>query len=348
MFQINTAIASNVWDAWLKKQPHTVFIQSSQYGDFYRAMGERSWIWGIMNEAGDLIGGSLMVSVHARRGNFILLPYGPMFASSMTVSEREEALALFVKELREFARREGYAFIRCSPFLPNNREWQAAFGHHGFRPAPLHVLAEYNWLLDITKSEDELLMAMEKNHRNLIRRCQKEGVRIDISTSLEALADFNQLLDVTAARQKFFRFPVKYVEREFNAFASHGEAAVIRGYLADGTLDTAAVFMFYGTMSCYRHAASNLTDKKIPTSYLVQWAAIQEAKRRGCTIHNFWGIAPPQAGKDHPFYGLTHFKAGFGGYAYNLLPCHDLPLSSRYWLTWVVEKIRSVRRGFSS
>src|SRR3989338_6281779 len=340
-------IDPQLWNVFLKKQIFTIFVQSPDYGDFYRSMSEKAWIWGIVDESNNLVGGSLIVSVHARRGNFIFVPYGPIFDSELTEDELKTAFDIFIKELQLFAHKEKYDFIRCSPFFADTPNWREAFSQRGFRLAPMHILAEYTWLLDITKSEDELLKGMEKNHRNLIRRCEKEGIRVDISVTSEALVDFNDLLDATALRQNFHRFPIEYIKKEFFSFALRGEAVVIRAYLPDGTLDTAGIFMFYGTMSCYRHAASKLTDKKIHTSYSVQWTAIQEAKRRGCTRHNFWGIAPPDADSSHPFYGLTHFKKGFGGQPYALLPCHDLPISWRYWFTWFVEKIRSVKRGFA-
>ena len=65
------------------------------------------------------------------------------------------------------------------------------------------------------------------------------------------------------------------------------------------------------------------------------------------TLYNFWGIAPETASKDHPFFGITHYKKGFGGYQRDIVHCHDIVLSSRYYLTWIVETIRSKKRGFS-
>lgn len=344
-YRIQQISDTEAWEKFVEKQTYTIFVQSSHYADFYRTMGEQAYIWGVYR--GDvLIAGSLVVTVHARRGNFLFLPYGPLFDTALTQDEQKEVFGLFMAELRNFAKENSYNFIRCSPFLPNTANWQKTFKKAGFVRSAMHILAEHTWLLDITPSEETLLANMEKNHRNLIRRCQKEGVKITISTEPEALADFNTLLDITASRQHFHRFSKKYVQDEFSSFAHHGEAVVVRAYLNDGTLDTAAVFMFYKTMSCYRHAASRLTDKKISTSYLVQWAALQEAKKRGCVVHNFWGIAPPNARKNHPFFGLTHFKKGFGGAGYDVLPCHDLPVRCCYWITWCIEKIRSIKRGF--
>ena len=35
-----------------------------------------------------------------------------------------------------------------------------------------------------------------------------------------------------------------------------------------------------------------------PASYLLQWRAIQDALKRGDSIYNFWGIAPPALSPD--------------------------------------------------
>lgn len=340
-------LAPQVWEEFLLQQPYTIFVQSPAYAEFYRDMDESGQIWGIYNENDQLVAGTLIISVHARRGNFWLLPYGPVFAE-FDQEKCSEVCAFLVKSLRTEAKQAGMDFVRVSPFwsTTNTTAWEC-LRKNKFVRSPLHILAENTWLLDISPSEEELLKGMEKNHRNLIKRCEKEGVRIEISTDPEAVEEFNRMHDVTVKRHNFHRFPDGYVRKEFKALSPE-HAAVIKAYLPDGTLDAVGIFMFYGNMSCYRHAASLMSNKYLPTSYAVQWAAIKEAKKRGCTIHNFWGIAPPGAPKTHPFLGITHFKKGFGGYELDLIPCHDIPVRPKYYFTWLIEKIRSIRRGFSS
>lgn len=328
------------WEQFVQKQLYTLFVQSNRYGDFYTATGESSWIFGIY-ENGQLIGGSLVVSTHARRGNFLYLPYGPI----LPLGREGESLSAFVSVVSVFAQEKKYAFLRMSPFLHETEATKALFKNLGFRSAPMHILAETTWLLDISKSEEEILSAMNKNHRNLIRRCEREGVKVVHSTDTDGLKDLNALLDHTGKKHGFVRFSKQYLEKEFNAFAPD-MVEIFRAYLPTGELDAAAEFMFFGTMACYRHSASLNLNHKLPTSYLIQWEAIKEAKRRGMMWYNFWGIAPPTAGREHPFHGITHFKTGFGGEQMDLLHCHDLPLSFSYWINWVVETFRRVKRGF--
>lgn len=331
------------WENFVLSQPYTLFMQSASYGEFYKSINEDFWVFGIY-EKNILIGGSLVVSVHAKRGNFLFLPYGPI----LPLDKKLESLKLLTNNLFNFAKKNKYDFVRVSPFLNDDQENKKIFREAGYRSAPMHILAETTWILNLDVSHHDLLMGMNKNHRNLIHRCEREKVEVKKFNYDTALEDFNKLHDITAERHNFHRFSKNYVNKEFSAFSKNNQALVLHAYLADGTLDSSAVIMYYGNMAAYRHGASLGSDKKIPTSYLLQWEAIKEAKERGCKWYNFWGIAPEGAHFSHPFYGITHFKKGFGGAQKNLLHCQDLLVSKNYWFNWLIEMIRKEKRGFNA
>jgi lipid II:glycine glycyltransferase (peptidoglycan interpeptide bridge formation enzyme) len=52
-----------------------------------------------------------------------------------------------------------------------------------------------------------------------------------------------------------------------------------------------------------------------------------------------WGIARKES-KEHPWYGLTQFKKGFGGQLIKLPPTTDYPFSFKYWFNYIYEKIK--------
>ncbi len=328
------------WEQFFCTQPFTPFVQSGRYIDFYKHLSEDGFILGIY-EKDTIIGGSVVVTTHAKRGSFLYLPYGPLLPAQQT----SEALGLFLKFLTDYGREKKFDFIRVSPFLDETLTTKNLFETHGFRSAPMHVLAENTWLLDVTPSEDVLLQNMNKNHRNLIRRCEREGVIIKQTTLPSHLSGLSDLLDITAKRHGFRRFSAEYIEQEFKSYLPD-HVVLFESFLPDGTLDGAAVIMFYHTMAAYRHSASLGLNSKLPTSYLLQWRVIQEAKKRGMHWYNFWGIAPEGSSSEHPFFGITHFKKGFGGIKKDLLHCHDYPLTYRYWLNWMVETLRRFKRGF--
>jgi len=83
---------------------------------------------------------------------------------------------------------------------------------------------------------------------------------------------------------------------------------------------------------------------KFSIPYLLQWEAIKEAKHRGCKIYDFWGFTDPKLYPQHPWAGPTLFKMGFGGQSYEYLKTQDLPLSIKYWLIFIFEQIRKLKR----
>jgi len=332
------------WDAFVMSGPYTLFVQSADYAAFYALLGESSWIFGIFDEHNTLIGGSLVLSTHAKRGNFLYLPYGPVIA--LNGKEEHAAFHTLTETLVSFARANNYRFIRVSPFFEASTTYKNMFAQEGYRSAPMHILAETTWMLDITPDEQTLFASMKKNHRNLIRRCERDGVRVEKRTDDAALDILHTLLDATKKRHNFTPFSRSYIDNEFKQFATHGRACIFVAYLPDGTIDSCAIIMFYGNTAVYRHSGSLNKNKKLPTSYLVQWHVIGEAKKRGMKWYNFWGIAPDDAPQNHPFKGITHFKTGFGGEKKELLHCQDLVVSRLYWINWIVERLRSMRRGF--
>jgi len=343
-YKIKEIISEDEWNAFNASLEYSLFVQSSRYIDFYKETNEKGWIFGIYDED-TLIGGSVCVTVRAKRGSFLFLPYGPVLLDKYKGQSKEIYSALFYS-LKELSKKEHLSFIRVSPFKKYAEETMIDFLSIGFKRAPLHILAENTWLLDVSPSEEILFGNMKKNHRNLISRCEREGVIVKRTKDSEGLKNLDRLLDITAKRHGFVRFSSSYISKEFHAFADTNEAMIYEAYLPDGQLDSVAIIMRHGTMAAYRHSASLNIDKKLPTSYVLQWEVIKDAKKLGMKYYNFWGIAPAEAKENHPFYGITHFKKGFGGFDLDLIPCIDLPVNYKYWFSWIIETFRRIKRGF--
>src|SRR3989338_5825295 len=141
----------SLWDIFVCSQVYTLFVQSAHYGKFYEAIGEHYWIF-CLYDGETIVGGSLVLSVHAKRGNFLYIPYGPILDYS-----KQEQVTHFFYALREFAKEKKYDFIRVSPFIDDTPENKKIFADQGYRSAPMHLLAETTWMLDITDTEETLL-----------------------------------------------------------------------------------------------------------------------------------------------------------------------------------------------
>ena len=327
-----------IWDDFVTSAPDHTFLHSWNWGEFNEQMGDKIWRMGVYD--GDkIIAAALIIRVHARRGNFLFVPHGPLS------SENQDPKSVFselIKKLKELARKESVSFIRISPLLQDSEENRKLFKELGFRPAPIHMHAEITWTLDLAPSEEELIKNMRKTTRNLIRRAERDGVKITISTDESDIEQFMKLYGETSERHSFTPFSSKYLKTQLAVFARDNSIAIFNAWY-DNEILASAIVVFYGKSAYYHHGAS--IPSKIPAAYLLQWEAIKEAKKRGHKYYNFWGIVPENAPKNHPWTGITLFKKGFGGFETDYVHAQDLQLSPMYWVNWAVEIVRRHRRN---
>lgn len=325
------------WESFVQEQAETPFFQSWQWGEVQRRLDQRILRLGLFANS-ELKGIVQIIKVVAKRGTFYHLRHGPLF--EVWNWDWFDRLTSKVKEL---ALDDHIDFLRVSPLIANDSKNIDSFRQRGFRDSPVHNMdGEIAWVLDLESSEAELLANMRKTTRYLVRRAMKMGVTIVIESGELAIKEFLRLYHATARRQHFV--PHRGIAEEIHLF---GRDDNTRLYFAQyqGKLLAAALIIFYGNQAVYHHSATAQEIKDVPASYLLQWEAIREAKRRGLQRYNFWGVVPP--GKsDHPWYGLSLFKMGFGGRLVEYLHAQDLPLSSRYLKTYMVESFFRIRKGY--
>lgn len=348
-----------IWENFLLECEEKTFLDSWNWGEFQKMMGNKIWRLGIYNKEQrtinneQLISVALVIKVIAKRGTFLFIPHGPDVDCKLQVANcKFEVLKILLEELKKIAKEENCSFIRISPIWKRNEENIKIFRELGFREAPIHIHPELTWELDIRLSEEEILMGMRKTTRYLIRQAQKiKEIEIIKSENLEDIEKFNNLYQATVDRHHFVPFSLDYLKNEFLAFSKDNQISIFLGKYK-GELIASAIIIFWSGFGFYHQGASLLKYPKIPVSYLLQWEAIKEAKKRGCKKFNFWGIAPAISNFKlqisnlrHPWWGLTLFKMGFGGYKKEYVKTQDFPLSKKYWLTFLFEKLRKTKRG---
>jgi len=328
-------------DFVLSCRPNT-FLHSWEWGQVQVKSGEKVRYLGIYQED-EQIGAALVITVNAKRGRHYLIPHGPLFKQDDHPS-RVELFNELITYLRQQAQPDSTVAVKIAPLLIDNEENRQLFKNLRFRPAPLHVHAELTWVLDIDQSEDQLLQAMRKTTRHAIIKAERNGVEVSISTNPADIDRFWPLYKTTKSRHHFIPFPKSFIQSQLDEFGQANRFFIVIAS-HQGQDVAAAIFIHFGGTVYYYHGASVKTPSSIPATQLLQWRAIQEAKRRGATKFNFWGISPANK-PNHPFAGITTFKKGFGGQALNYLHAQDMPLSIQYWKLWVIESYRKLRRGF--
>ncbi len=331
IMEIKEITNRDIWENFLLTKKEKTFLNSWNWGEFQKKQEDKVWRLGIYNN--ELVSLALVIKIKARRGTFFFLPH--------CLINKEEHLKVLLDYLKKLAKKEKASFIRIAPLLERNETNNNLF--KGFKKAPIHMHPELTWELDISKNEEKILSEMRKNTRYLIRRADKnKDIEIVKSSDINDLKKFNQVYKETARRHSFVPFSLDYLEKQFSCFSD--DIVIFLGKYKEEVISSAVMIYWQGT-GYYHHGASlsKYNSNKIPISYLLQWEAIKEGKARDCLKYNFWGIAPTN-NKNHPWAGLTLFKRGFGGYRKDYVETKDLPLSLTYYLTYLFEKIRKVKR----
>lgn len=345
--QVKEIQDKNIWDHFVVPLAVNTFLQSWEWKRVQESDGENVFMLGFYDEE-NLVAVALVILVHAKRGNYFLVPHGP-------IVKDEKYLKDVLQELKEYCERivsppyqggarggQSAVALRIAPLSLNTPEHTKLFQELQFRDAPMHVHAELTWVLDISKPEQEIVSGMRKTTRHAIKKAEQAGVQVEIIADASGLERFWPLYEQTTTRHGFTAFKKELIASQAEEFGKTGSMFfAIASY--DGVDTAGAMFIQYGDTVFYYHGASIKTS--VPAAQLLQWRAMQEAKKRGATRYNFWGIAREDE-PNHPFAGITVFKKGFGGYAVDLLHAQDFPLSWKYWPMWMLEMFRKKKRGF--
>ncbi|MCK4891156.1 MAG: peptidoglycan bridge formation glycyltransferase FemA/FemB family protein [Candidatus Pacebacteria bacterium] len=341
--QIQEIDNKSMWESFIQENAKSTFLQSWNWGEFNKNTGEKIWRLGIFDNK-KIIAVALIIKVNAKRGSFLFVPHGPIIKVFGTQYSVFSILNELFNYLKDLGKKEKSGFLRISSIFENTVESLKIFKSYGFKNAPIHMMhPETTWLLDITKPEDEILKDMRKTHRNLIRRAVKDGVEIIQSTDEKYLKAFYSIYMETVQRHKFVPFSYNYIKSEIDAFKNDDQISIFSAKY-NGKIISSAIILFYGNQAFYHHGASSSEYNKIPSSYLILWEAIKEARKRNREIFNFYGIVENKP--KHPWAGLSKFKKGFGGYQKELLHCQDFPLNKKYMAAWIVETVRKIKRGY--
>ncbi len=353
-FKIKKIENKEIWENFLLECGEKTFLQSWNWGELQQKMGNKIWRLGIFDN-NELISVVLIIKIIAKRGTFLLIQHGPNIKNPKSEilnpkqiqNSKFEILNSLFKKLKEIAKEEKASFIRIASLLEKSEENNKLFRHFGFRNAPMHANAyEATWKLDLTIPENEIFKNMRKTTRYLIRQALKEkDIIIEKSQKIEDAEIYQKLNQETAKRQKFVPFSFEFIKNEFEAFSKENQALWFFGKYK-GEIMAAALILFWSRIGFYHQAALSIKcPSKIPLSCLLQWEAIKEAKKRSCLLYDFWGYVNPKENPNHPWAGPTLFKMGFGGYKKEYLKTRDFPLSKKYWLIYLFEKLRKTKRG---
>lgn len=320
------------WQEIVKRFPEANFLQSPAYGKMNELLGAK-----VIEEDFGKKGRALMIVRNAKRGRYLEIPCGPL----LDYKDKQAIKDAFTK-IAEIAKREKCVFVRVRPQLINTPENLRILADLGLKKSPMHLAAEHTVIVDLTKSEEELLSNMRRQTRYEVRRASKQGIIVEKNNSEETFKEFRRVQAETAKRQSFVPPNLKTLLAEREALGD--KITIYTAKTADGRPIAYGMIIKDGEEGDYYEAASTDLHRKMPGAYALLWQAMRDLKNEGYKRFNLWGIAPPGQ-PNHRYAGVTTFKTGFGGEVVEYAPAHDLVISKmRYLADFAFETLRKKRR----
>jgi lipid II:glycine glycyltransferase (peptidoglycan interpeptide bridge formation enzyme) len=258
-------------------------------------------------------------------------------------------LPLPFKKIDELASSENAIFVKLEPAIETKNITAAStlnlLKGYGFAQDRWSLNPTKTIVVDLTKSEEELLKGMEKDTRYNVHLAIRKGVVVKETNNFE---EFKNLYFQTAARKRFWPAK-KELEALWKVFSKEKAASILTAFYqneplastlllyinkahlgAKATQDARepksspcngrrtrsvllSVAKSFSYVASYYHAASAVENRKVMAPYLLLWEAIRFLKKKGCTSFDLEGIYDSRIPSTKGWKGFTLFKKGFGG-----------------------------------
>ena len=319
------------WDNWELARKPAEFLQSWDWGEFQRQSGK------------DVL--RLQVVENGKvgwqgQGFAHLLGFGWKYLYVPRFIAFDMELTSVIKYCKE----NFFSFIRIEPsnlLRPTS---------YVLRPTK-NRQPQNTLILDISKTEEQLLAAMHEKTRYNIRLAEKKGVVIK---SEKDAGVFWQLNLATTERDKFKSHPKEYYKKMLENNFCHQLTAYYPFGSAQGKPIAAILLTVFGDTITYLHGVSGNEQRNLMAPYFLQLEGIKLGKKLGCQYYDFGGIAPDAKigattcfndfcwPANHPWTGITRFKAGFGGERRDYPMAMDVVLSE--WRYEVYRIFKNIKR----
>ncbi|MBI3984362.1 MAG: peptidoglycan bridge formation glycyltransferase FemA/FemB family protein [Candidatus Levybacteria bacterium] len=246
-------------------------------------------------------------------------------------------------DLYKIGKNNNCIFIQIEPNV--EKVGERKYNFKNFYPSAHPIFTKYNFVLDLTKSEEELLKNMSQKTRYNIRLAQKKGVEVIEDNSDKGFEQYLKLTRETTQRQKFFAHNEKYHKTLWETFKNknHKEFSIhlLKAVYKNQTLATWVLFVLGDTLY-YPYGASSDKYREVMASNLVMWEAIKFGKKLGLKTFDMWGAANVVDPKpDNIYYGFHRFKQGYGPRHVEYIGSFDLVINKNLYFAYkVLDKIR--------
>jgi lipid II:glycine glycyltransferase (peptidoglycan interpeptide bridge formation enzyme) len=244
-----------------------------------------------------------------------------------------------LEELKRIGRINNFIFIQLEPNILKNSNLKLKTSN--LQPSFHPLFTKFTFILNISKSEEELLKSFHSKTRYNIRVATKHNVEVMERNSKEAFDEYLRLTKETTMRQKFFAHTFSYHTKMWETLKTKSKEQKTKNdnlsahlltatYKPDGekeeTLVSWILFVFHNYLY-YPYGASSTKYRNVMASNLIMWEAIKFGKKLGLEYFDMWGALGPEPDTKDPWYGFHKFKEGYGATLTEFVGSYDLVIN---------------------
>ena len=255
-----------------------------------------------------------------------------------------------IHELKQIGKSENCILIQLEPNIIDTEGSKAEIKNLGLISAAHPLLTKYTFILDLTKSEEELLKNMHPKTRYNIRVAEKKGVKITEDNSNKSFEAYLKLTKETTTRQKFYAHSENYHRLMWETLKTENDNE-LTAHLFTATYNkeilVAWIVFVLGDTLYYPYGASSSNYREVMASNLMMWEVIKFGKKLGLKQFDMWGAMGPNPDTKDPWYGFHRFKEGYGGKLTEFIGSFDLVINRKMYIAYqIVDKLRWAILGF--
>lgn len=360
---------SSIWNSIVSRLPNPHFLQTYEWGQVKAKYG---WtplyaVWDVDGESKVERDSDLLSTFHlpvaaalilkrqiiragfAARLSVLYTPRGPLLDwTNAALKDR------VLDDLQSLAKKHGAIFLKVDPDVslgtglpgseagipdPSGEVVVSELKRRGWRSSSDQIQFRNTVVIDLKRSEEELLARMKQKTRYNIRLAQRKGVSLRVGKQ-DDLSMLYEMYAETSLRDGFVIRDAEYYRMVWTTFMKNARVPVSNPQLLITDHDlpapfvepliaevdnepVAAIFVFYfARRAYYVYGMSRASHREKMPTYLLQWEAMKRAKARGCLEYDLWG-APDVFDETDSMWGVYRFKEGLGGKVVRTLGAWD-------------------------
>ncbi|MBK7448434.1 MAG: peptidoglycan bridge formation glycyltransferase FemA/FemB family protein [Anaerolineales bacterium] len=347
-------MTKNIWNEIISKLPDPHFLQTYEWGQVKAKYGWTPY-YAIWTEDGKfsvssnyqllvtkVVAALILKRTAFRRFSIFYAPKGPLMDWT-----NESLRKRVLDDLQSFAKKQGAIFLKLDPDVVLGRGVPASVDEvtensgqavmsdlrrRGWVESPDQIQFRNTVMVDLSASEEEILMRMKQKTRYNVRLAEKKGVTVRVGT-VEDLPALYKMYAETSVRDGFVIRDEEYYMTVWKLFmqeAVNGQPSAVPLIAEVDNEPVAAIFLFmFGGRGYYVYGMSRDKHREKMPTYLLQWVAMKHAKAHGCLTYDLWG-APDVFDESDSMWGVYRFKEGLGGEVVRTLGAYDFT-PNKFW-----------------